>query len=746
MNKTKIIPFTGANNCGGRCVLRAHVRDEIIEKITTETAEEAEGRIPRIACARGLNYHRTYISDDRLKYPMKRIGKRGEGRFVRISWQEALRILEQEWVRIRDTWGSASRYVMNGTGEKGVLNGSYFVKRLLSLDGGYLGGYNSYSTACVRTITPYLYGAHRTGSSPSTWMDSRLIVLWGHNPIETGFDADYMYWLRKAKEAGIPIVGIDPRRNDTFKALEADWYPVRPASDAALADAIAYELYHTGRYDRAFTENVCVGFTKESMPAGIPETECYFSYLSGEQDGIVKTAEWGEEKTGLPASKIRELAERMWNAKPCNILQGWGPQRNGYGEQASRGVIMLQCLMGNVGKRGGSAGGPGNWDTHKRPSMPSVKNPCPVSIPNFLWSSAAEDYSSLDARDGVKGAEKLEVPVKMILSIASNTLINQHSDINRTKQILMDESKVEFIVVSDVFMTASAKFADLLLPCTSFLEEENLMVPWFSGDFLGYNNKVLEPLWECRQEYDWLKEVAEYLGLYEEFTQSHETAADWIADVYSQVRQKESQLCGLDELKKKGMFFYTDTKEIVAFEKECADIRNHPFPTPSGKIEIFSETLYRKTYRDPFPPIPRYMPAPDGYEDVSRADYPLQLVGCHTRRRAHSIHDTNPQLESLDPRAVWMNDKDAADRGLNQGDRVVIYNAHGKVILPVRITEDIMQGVAAMKEGAWYSPDEAGTDLGGCLNVLTDIHPTPLAHGNPQHTNRVEIQKYTETR
>lgn len=739
-SETKIIHTTGCNNCGGRCAIHCHVRDGRIVRITTDTPEAAGDAVPLIACARGLNYHKTYVSDQRLLYPMKRVGRRGEGRFERISWDEAIDTIEREWVRIRDTYGPLSRFVLYATGGSKVLSGREMTKRLLSLDGGFLNYYNSYSTACVRAITPYLYGDTMTGNSPADWLNTSLIVLWGHNPAETVFDAETMYYLRKCKAKGIPVIGIDPRRTATMKILGADWYPIRPATDSALADALAYVLYTSGRYDKAFIKRCCIGFDKASMPEGIDPSECYFSYLTGEKDGVPKTPEWAEAITGLAVERIRELADRMAQAKPMNILQGWGPQRNGYGEQATRAAIMLTCLTGNVGISGGSACGTGDWSVHRQAQIPPVPNPTGCSIPTFLWTTAVRDAASIRPVDGLIGRDRLNTNVKMLLNIAGNTLLNQHSDTNATRKLLEDESKVEFILVSDVFMTASAKYADILLPATSFLEEDNVANPWGSGNMIGFANKVIEPLGECRPEYDWLKELAGRLGLYEEFTEGHETMLDWLSDVYEQLRKEETELPEFDVFRRDGIYRYRNNPVRIAFREECEDPVKHPFPTPSGKIEIFSERLFRMEHPEPFPAIPRYMPAPDGIEDPVGERYPLQLIGWHSKRSCHSIHYSNKGMDSLTRGAVYMNPADAAKRGLSEGQMTVVYNDHGKVVLPAAITADIMPGVCAIPAGRWYRPDRDGTDRGGCINTLTSQHPTPLAHGNPQHTNRVECR------
>ena len=277
----KIIHTTGLNNCGARCVIHAHVRNGTVEKITTETPAAAGEEVPLCACAKGLNYHKTFLGPDRLRYPMKRIGERGEGKFQRISWAEAVDIIAKEWIRIRDTYGPASRFVNYATGVTSVFRGNELVKRLLALDGGFLDYYNSYSTACISQATMLMYGTLETGNPASDWLNSRLIILWGHNPAETKFDCESMYYLIKARDKGIPIVVIDPRRNDTVDKLGAYWIPIRPATDGALADAMAWVIVEAGLQNQEFLDRCCIGFDKNHMPVGIDGNESYLSYLKG---------------------------------------------------------------------------------------------------------------------------------------------------------------------------------------------------------------------------------------------------------------------------------------------------------------------------------------------------------------------------------------------------------------------------------------------------------------------------------
>lgn len=388
MSQTRIIPSMGRTNCGGRCRILIQEQDGNIIDI------KGDPNYPdKMPCIKGLNYHKTFLGDDRLTTPLKRVGKRGEGNFAPISWEEAITTITNEWIRIRDTYGPASRYVNYGWGVEAVLNGTNMAKRLLRLDGGHLDAYNNYSTACTNYTTPYLYGTEYSGSTYDTLLDSKLIILWAHNPAETRFD-NLMYWLRKAKKNGTEIIVIDPRKNATAKTLNAEWIGVKPTTDSALMDAMAYVIWKEDLYDHFFVEERCLGFDK------------YFSYLNGETDGIPKTPAWASAITGISEMCITTLARKYALAKPAALMQGYGGQRHENGEQFARGGIMLACLTGNVGISGGWAAGAGQCHTIDVPSMPQVENPVKAKIPVFLWTDAILKGTDFGETDGLKGAKQ----------------------------------------------------------------------------------------------------------------------------------------------------------------------------------------------------------------------------------------------------------------------------------------------------------------------------------------------------
>lgn len=328
----------------------------------------------------------------------------------------------------------------------------------------------------------------------------------------------------------------------------------------------------------------------------------------------------------------------------------------------------------------------------------------------------------------------------MIFNLASNTLVNQHGNINDTTELLKDTSKCEFIVCSDLFMTASAKFADLLLPGVSMFEEENITKPWKFTEFLGFNNKMIEPLYECKTEYDWIRELAKRIGLENEFTEGRDYG-QWLRYIYEDLRTRETELPEYDRFREKGIYKYEEKGYPIPFEQEVNDPKHHPFPTPSGKIELFSTKLWKAPMKDFMPPIPRYVDPPEGPKDPLSKRFPLQLSGWHTKCRTHTVHDNNPGLRKLDPQCLWIHPDDASNRNIKDGDMVLVYNDRGKVKIPAKITDRIAKGVTALAQGTWYTPDENGTDTRGSINVLTSKRPTPFARGNGQHTNLVEVKK-----
>ena len=316
-------------------------------------------------------------------------------------------------------------------------------------------------------------------------------------------------------------------------------------------------------------------------------------------------------------------------------------------------------------------------------------------------------------------------------------MLNPHSDINLTKKILEDESLCEFIVCSDLFMTPSANYADLVLPATSLLEGDNIIPPWNQGNFIGFSNQVVEPVGESRFEFEWLLEVAEKLGIAEEFSCGHVDYRSWLKQIYEDYRTEE--MPSYENLKREGIYIFKNAPRIIAFEAQRRGEK--PFDTPSGKVEIYSPAL-EKMDDVRIPAVPGYVEVKEG--PGKSKQYPLQLIGWHTMGRAHSVGFHNKELQKRYPQVLWMNPSDGKTRGISNEDLVEVWNDRGKMLAPVLLTEKIIPGVVAIAQGAWHKTDAQNRDVQGSINVLTSLEPTPLAKGNPQHTNLVEVRKCVE--
>ncbi|WP_171995695.1 DMSO/selenate family reductase complex A subunit, partial [Klebsiella pneumoniae] len=463
-----------------------------------------------------------------------------------------------------------------------------------------------------------------------------------------------------------------------------------------------------------------------------------------------KTPEWASTITGIPRERIVKLAREIATAKPAYISQGWGPQRHANGEIATRAISMLAILTGNVGINGGNSGAREGSYSLPFERMPTLENPVETSISMFMWTDAIERGPEMTAlRDGVRGKDKLDVPIKMIWNYAGNCLINQHSEINRTHEILQDDKKCEMIVVIDCHMTSSAKYADILLPDCTASEQMDFALDASCGNmsYVIFADQAIKPRFECKTIYEMTSELAKRLGVEEQFTEGR-TQEGWMRYLYEQSRKAIPDLPDFDTFRQQGIYKQRDPQgHHVAYKAFREDPQANPLTTPSGKIEIYSQDLAKiaATWElpegDVIDPLPIYTPGFENYNDPLTAKYPLQLTGFHYKSRVHSTYGNVDVLKAACRQEMWINPIDARKRGIANGDRIRIFNDRGEVHIEAKVTPRMMPGVVALGEGAWYNPDASRVDQAGSINVLTTQRPSPLAKGNPSHTNLVQVEK-----
>ncbi|EPT6932993.1 dimethylsulfoxide reductase subunit A [Cronobacter malonaticus] len=748
-------------NCGSRCPLRMHVVNGEIRYVETDntSGDDYDGQHQVRACLRGRSMRRRVYNPDRLKYPMKRVGKRGEGKFVRISWDEALDTIAQGMKRIISDYGNEAIYLNYGTGTLGGTMtrswppGKTLIARLMNCCGGYLNHYGDYSSAQIAAGLNYTYGGWADGNSPSDIENSKLVVLFGNNPGETRMSGGGVtYYLEQARaKSQARMIVIDPRYTDTAAGREDEWIPIRPGTDAALASAIAWVLIAENYVDQPFLDNYCVGYDEKTLPPGAPANGHYKAYILGDgPDGTAKTPAWAAPITGIPEARIIKLAREIGEAKPAFIAQGWGPQRHSNGELACRAIAMLPILTGNVGIHGGNSGAREGSFSLPFERMPTLQNPVETSISMFTWTDAIERGPSMTATaDGVRGKEKLDVPIKMIWNYAGNCLINQHSQINRTHEILQDDKKCELIVVIDCHMTASARYADILLPDCTASEQMDFALDASCGNmaYVIFADQAIAPRFECRTIYEITSALAARMGVGEQFTEGR-TQEGWLRHLYAQSQRAIPELPDFDTFRKQGIFKLRDPQgHHVAYQAFRENPTANPLDTPSGKIEIYSSALadiaahWQLPEGDVIHPLPVYSPGFEQVSDPLRAQYPLQLTGFHYKSRTHSTYGNVDVLQAACRQQIWINPQDAQTRGINDGDLVRVWNARGEARIEAKVTPRIMPGVVALGEGAWYQPDAEGVDHAGSINVLTTQRPSPLAKGNPSHSNLVQLAR-----
>jgi len=723
---TKIIRTTSAFDCGGRCPLRLHVKDGRIIRVEGDDAQEPE---QLRACLRCRAYRQEVYHPDRLVHPLKRIGTKGEGKFKRISWDEALETIAGELKRVKDTYGSPSIFLIGGGGYLGALhNGVTATAKLLSMFGGYTTTYGNVSSEGPVWAVMTQYGSVMVGHSREDFLNSKLIIMWGWDPARMISGTNTMYHLIRAKEAGVRIICIDPRYHDSAATLADQWIPIRPGTDTAMMVSMAYVMIKEGLHDQEFLDKYTVGFDK------------FRDYVLGIEDGVEKTPAWAEAITGVPALTIEQLAREYATTKPAALMDCQGPARSAMGEQYNRCAMTLTAMTGNVGRHGGSAAGGlmGIPIGHmfRASGIPGLRNPVEAGGPSIRGTldlglrlvRRVHTNRIFDAM--LKGkAGGYPADIKLAWCICGNPL-NQLGNTNKGALALKG---LELFIVSELFLTPTAKFADIVLPVTSAAERNDLTRPWPSGPYYTFVNKAIEPLGECKSDFEIACELAEKLGFSDFNTLSQE---EWLKSFVVDNPETGEEIKDYDKFRREGIHRVKLAEPIVAFKEQIEDPENNPFPTPSGKIEIFSQRA--ADLNNPLcPPIPKYVSTWEDRNDPLIEKYPLQLLSPHPKNRVHSHLYKVDWLREIEPHRAWINPVDAEPRGIKDGDEIYVFNDRGKLAITAWLTERIMPGVVCIFEGAWYNPDEEGIDRGGCVNVLTN---DAYSEGGAASLNTVLVQ------
>jgi biotin/methionine sulfoxide reductase len=677
---------------------------------------------------------------------------RGSDGFVAVSWAEAEKIVAQELDRVRHGFGNQAIY----GGSYGWANAGRFhhaqsqLHRFLNCIGGYTKSVNTYSFAAAEVILPHVLGdfagfMHDQTSWSSIIGATRLLVAFGGMPVRNaqissgGLGRHRAHEaLCQAKAAGVQFVNVSPAKADVSEELNAEWLAPRPGSDVALILGLAHTLLSEGLCDHDFLGRYTAGFGEFS------------DYLYGKADGVVKSATWAAEITQLPADTIRDLARRMAGTRTM-ISVGWSLTRQDHGEQPFWAAIALAAMLGQIGLPGGGIGfgyTAANSVGLERQKLsyaglPQGKNPVQSFIPvarisdMLLNPGAAFDYNG----------QILTYPDIRLIYWAGGNPFHHHQDLTRLKQAWC---KPQTIIVHEWCWNALAKHADIVLPCTVTLERRDLaMTP--RDPYIIAMEAVVPPPGKARNDYDILAGISRELGLKAEFTEGRDSE-DWLRWIYDQSRQSAAEtgadLPSYDQLRVSGWHWVAPPElpfDMLADFRRTPEV--YPLATPSGRIEIYSETIAQFGYDD-CPPHPTWI-EPGEWLGSTTNPHPLHLISSQPANKLHSQldHGAVSRTGKVDGHEkILIHPKNAASRGISNHDIVRVYNERGACHASAVLSPDIRIDVVQMSTGAWL---DAAAQTDGTLlcrhgnpNVLTqDKGTSRLAQGPTAHSCLVEIER-----
>lgn len=715
----------------------------------------------------------------RIRYPMVRESylkkgwkaggkKRGAEPFVRVSWDKALELVASELKRVRETYGPSSIYGGSyGWMSAGNLGSARnLLQRVLNLNGGFTGHYGDYSTGCAQVILPYVIGSNGVYEQMTSWDlisdKTELVVLWGCDPTVTN-DIDWSTTvhenadgMRMIKQKGIPVVAVNPLKPDTAEYFgeQCAWIAPKPGTDVAVMLGMAYELETTGKADAEFIRKYTAGY------------ERFKPYLLGKTDGVAKTPEWAEKISGVSAEQIRKLA-RLMRERRSMLMGGWGIQRAQYGEQVHWMMVVLAAMCGHIGLPGGGFGfsyhySNGGAATSEAPFLGGISANPKGGGSGLAWEGASlatiplARFTDCFLNPGKTidyNGKKITYPdIRLVFWSGGNPFAQQED----TNGLIKAWRRPETTIVCDTVWTASARFADIVLPaCTSLERNDITSIGSYSNLGFVAMQQAVEPQYESHSDFWIYRELAKKMGFEKDFTEGLDEMG-WIKRFYEAARRESAskgfELPAFEEFWSRGYVLFPVTEESRNYNY-LGDFRRNPIVNPlgteSGKIEIFSKKIESYGYDD-CPAHPTWLEPNEWLGGKLAEDYPFALLTSKSSYRLHSQLDSTASnlfgnVEEREP--IWLHPDAAKALGVVSGDVVEVQSRRGRILAGVVVTDRIRPDTVVVHHGAWYCPEEPGEidtlDVHGCDNVLTqDIVSSKLSCGNVANTALVRIKKY----
>nr|BBH91319.1 molybdopterin oxidoreductase [Thermosporothrix sp. COM3] len=648
-------------------------------------------------CAKVNRYLERVYHPDRLLYPLRRVGAKGKGKFERISWDEAIAVIVERWRDIIARAGAQCILPYSYAGTLGLVQGAVTDTRFWNR----LGACGLERAICGHAAEEavQLVVGGRLAPSPEDLVHSKFIVIWGSNPASAA--PHIMPFLRQAQRNGAQIVVIDPIR--TLTARSADWHiqPI-PGTDAALALSMMHVMVTEGLHHQEWIDQYTIGW--EHLLERI----------------LQFPPERAAQITGLSVETIVELARRYATTSPAMLRLTDGINRHTNGGQTVRTLACLPAVAGHYGVAGGGLMySTSDWVQWNKAALSHADDPACPPVPRVLNMN----------RLGALLTGEADPPIYSLYVYNANPVA---SSPNAGKIVEGLQREDLFVVVHDLFETDTARYADIVLPATSQLEQTDLHKP-YGHLSLNYNTPAIAPLGEARSNWDVMRALAAGMGFEEEWLQAD--ADTIIQEVLEATAAHNPYLQGitLERLKEQGSL------PLAVPAAERVPFADGHFRTPSGKVEFYSEQAMRKGYD----PVPGWVP--DAESNVGKqavtVNGPLPLLSPAAH---HFISSTFANQEILRQKegtpTLRIHPVDAEVRNIRSGQYVRLSNERGWCRLVAEVTEDVREGVLATTTVWWprFSPD------GQNVNWTTPDRLADFNGGSTFHTNLVFVEPVNE--
>lgn len=675
---------------------------------------------------------------------------RGDEPFVEVDWDLALDLASTGLNRTYADHGPQAVY----GGSYGWASAGRFhhaqsqIHRFLNILGGYTASVNTYSHAAAEVLLPHIVGSEDDIMySGTTWPvirdHTRLILAFGGLPSLTGqvspggvsahTSAGY---VRSLKQNGIKVITIGPMRRGHDADLDSTWIRARPNTDTALMLGIAFHLFATKNHDQEFLDQYTVGFEK------------FLAYLLGQVDSQPKTPEWAARICGIQQQVIIDLAEVLPQQRSL-LTATWALQRADHGEQPFWMLITLAAMLGQIGLPGGgfsfglsSFNGVANpVDRRRFAAFPQGHNPVRQRIPVARITELLENPGGRIDYDG----QVITMPDIRAIYWAGGNPFHHHQDLGRLRRAW---KAPDLVIVNDLEWSATARHADIVFPVASVLERNDIMAANSDSRIVAMR-KCTEPVGQSKSDYEIFSALADRFDKRAAFTEGRDEMA-WLRWMYekSQIafRSKGVELPEFDRFWQEGTFQHGNSDaERVLLGPFRANPAKHRLPTPSGRIEIFSEKIASFGYAD-CPGHACWIPPRDWLGSDRAAVFPLHLISPQPGSRLHGQLDGNgpsaaSKIKGREP--AFLNAFEAGRREIKNGDVIRIFNEIGALLAGAQVVDWIADGVIALPTGAWFSPTESPglTCAHGNPNAVTaDLGTSRLSQGPSPNSTLVEVE------